>query len=62
MQKPPGSNNQKRTPPWWSRLLGPVAWLLQISSPHPQEPMQKRLTNGGIAGFYIIVLTGRENN
>jgi hypothetical protein len=29
---------------------------------HPRETMQKGLTNGVVAGFYIIMPTGREKN
>jgi hypothetical protein len=37
-------------------FASPVGWLSwRISSPHPREPLQKGLTKGGIAGFYIIM-------
>jgi hypothetical protein len=61
MDDPHVSTSQKRTPSWWSCSPGPAAWLLGISSPHPQEPMQKGLTKGTVAGFYIIMLTSQEN-
>jgi hypothetical protein len=34
MDDPHVSTSKKRTPPWWSRLPGPAAWLLQMRQ-HP---------------------------
>ena len=37
-----------------------AAWQWQISLPHHQEPLQKGLAEGGVRGFTLIWLTGRE--
>ncbi len=30
-------------------------WLLCFKPPHPQEPLQKGLTEGRVAGFYMVL-------
>ena len=39
-----------------------AAWDWRISPPHPREPLRKGLAEGGVGGFYLIHLTGREKN
>jgi hypothetical protein len=36
--------------------------LRQISHPHPREPLRQGLDEGGVAGFYSIMSTGKEKN
>ena len=32
-----------------------VAWLVCFKPPHPREPLWKGLTEGGVAGFYMVL-------
>ena len=37
-----------------------AAWWWQISPPLPQGPLRNGLVEGGVRGFYLICMTGRE--
>ena len=52
------STIQQTPPPWWCHLLLQQHGDGELA--HPREPLQKGLVEGGVGGFYLIWLTGRE--
>jgi hypothetical protein len=37
-----------------------AAWLWHFPAAPSRNPLRKKLTEGGVAGFYSIIQTGRE--
>ncbi len=53
------SNNQQ-TLHHGGAIADTVDWPRQISHPHPREPLWQELDEGGVVGFYSIMLTSQE--
>ncbi len=57
--KTPSSNNQQ-THHYGGAIANTADRPRQISPPHPWEPLQQGLEEGGVAGFHSIMPTGQE--